>query len=154
MIQDGKKGHLVNVASAAGLFGFPWHSPYSAAKAGLVGISEVLRFDLEPRGIGVTLVCPGAVKTPLINTVEIVGVDKAHPEFKSLKETFTERAIAPEKVADQIVKAMKKNQYLVLTSFDMKFLHWIKNTIPVLYRLEMRHLHKVVSKGKEKMQQR
>jgi len=151
MIMDGKKGHLVNVASAAGLFGFPWHSPYSAAKAGLVGISEVLRFDLEPRGIGVTLVCPGAVKTSLINTVEIIGVDKEHPEFKNLKKNFTKRAIAPEKVADQIVKALKKNQYLVLTSLDMKLLYWFKNTIPAIYRLEMRHLNKVVAKGKERM---
>ena len=79
-IQDGKEGHLVNVASVAGLFGLPWHSPYSAAKAGLVGISEVLRFDLKPQNIGVTLVCPGAVETPLKHTVEIIGIDNENPE--------------------------------------------------------------------------
>jgi NAD(P)-dependent dehydrogenase (short-subunit alcohol dehydrogenase family) len=62
MIEAGRGGHLVNVSSAAGLFGLPWHAPYSAAKFGMRGISEVLRFDLRRHGIGVTLVCPGAVK--------------------------------------------------------------------------------------------
>ena len=148
VIQDGKKGHLVNVSSAAGYFGFPLHSPYSAAKGGLVGISEVLRFDLESRGIGVTLVCPGAVKTPLINTVEIVGADMENPEVKKIKERFAAGAVSPEKVADLIIKAIRKNQYLVWTSFNVKLLYWFKNKIPLLYRLEMRHLNKMITKIK------
>ncbi|HME53935.1 MAG TPA: SDR family oxidoreductase [Candidatus Lokiarchaeia archaeon] len=145
MILDGKKGHLVNVASAAGLFGFPWHSPYSAAKAGLVGISEVLRFDLESKGIGVTLVCPGAVETPLMNTVEIAGIDNESPEVKKVKDFFLAHAIAPEKVADLIIKSIKKNKYLVLTSLDMKALYWFKNKIPSIYNLELRHLQKLTT---------
>ncbi|MCW2770939.1 MAG: short chain dehydrogenase, partial [Aeromicrobium sp.] len=64
MIDAGNGGHVVNVSSAAGLLGLPLHAPYSAAKFGLRGVSEVLRFDLEQHGIGVTLVCPGAVRTP------------------------------------------------------------------------------------------
>ena len=59
MIEAGRGGHLVNVSSAAGLFGLPWHAPYSASKFGLRGVSEVLRFDLRRHGIGVSLVCPG-----------------------------------------------------------------------------------------------
>ena len=73
MIAAGRGGHVVNVSSAAGLFGLPWHAPYSAGKFGLRGVSEVLRFDLRRHGIGVSLVCPGAVKTPLVGTVTIVG---------------------------------------------------------------------------------
>src|SRR5689334_19271826 len=79
MIEAGNGGHVVNVSSAAGLFGLPGHAPYSAAKFGLRGVSEVLRFDLEQYGIGVTLVCPGAVDTPLVGTVNIVGVDRDNP---------------------------------------------------------------------------
>ena len=79
MIEAGNGGHIVNVSSAAGLFGLPLHAPYSAAKFGLRGVSEVLRFDLEQHGIGVTLVCPGAVDTPLVDTVKIVGVDRTNP---------------------------------------------------------------------------
>lgn len=59
MIRAGRGGHLVNVSSAAGLFGLPWHAAYSASKFGLRGVSEVLRHDLKQHGIGVSLVCPG-----------------------------------------------------------------------------------------------
>src|SRR5690606_20144541 len=75
MIAAGRGGHLVNVASAAGLFGLPWHAPYSAGKFGLRGVSEVLRFDLRKHRIGVSLVCPGAMSTPMVNRLEIAGVD-------------------------------------------------------------------------------
>jgi NAD(P)-dependent dehydrogenase (short-subunit alcohol dehydrogenase family) len=78
MIEAGRGGHLVNVSSAAGLLGLPWHAAYSASKFGLRGVSEVLRFDLRRHRIGVTLVCPGAVATPLVDSVEIVGVDRDH----------------------------------------------------------------------------
>ncbi|TFF93061.1 MAG: SDR family NAD(P)-dependent oxidoreductase, partial [Promethearchaeota archaeon] len=144
----GHGGHLVNVSSAAGLFGFPIHSPYSAAKAGLVGISEVLRFDLERYNIGVTLVCPGAVETPLKNTVEIIGLDKSSPAAMDLQAEFSERAIPPEKVAKQIIHAIKKNKFLVLTSSDMKALYWLKRKFAPLYRFIMRKLNKLVDKVK------
>jgi NAD(P)-dependent dehydrogenase (short-subunit alcohol dehydrogenase family) len=56
MVRTGSGGQLVNFSSAAGLLGLPRHAPYSAAKFGLRGISEVLRFDLRAHRIGVTLV--------------------------------------------------------------------------------------------------
>jgi NAD(P)-dependent dehydrogenase (short-subunit alcohol dehydrogenase family) len=65
MIEAGRGGHLVNVSSAAGIIGMPWHAAYSASKFGLRGVSEVLRFDLRRHGIGVSLVCPGGVDTGL-----------------------------------------------------------------------------------------
>src|SRR5947199_176366 len=78
---------IVIVSSAAGIFGLPWHAPYSAAKFGLRGVSEVLRFDLHAHDIGVSLVCPGAVDTGLVNTIEIAGVDSSSPTI----ERFTAR---------------------------------------------------------------
>ena len=48
MVEAGRGGHLVNVSSAAGIIGMPWHAAYSASKFGLRGVSEVLRFDLAP----------------------------------------------------------------------------------------------------------
>ena len=48
MIDAGRGGHVVNVSSAAGLLGLPWHAAYSAAKFGLRGVSEVLRLRPAP----------------------------------------------------------------------------------------------------------
>ena len=138
MIEARRGGHVVNVSSAAGLFGLPIHAPYSAAKFGLRGVSEVLRFDLEPYKIGVTLVCPGAVKTPLIGTVDIVGVDRDDPRVLKAVDTFARLAASPEKAAAAIVRGVEKGRYLVYTSQDIRLLHWTQRYVPFVYTLIMR----------------
>jgi NAD(P)-dependent dehydrogenase (short-subunit alcohol dehydrogenase family) len=138
MIEAGRGGHIVNVSSVAGLFGLPWHAPYSAAKFGLRGVSEVLRFDLRKHGIGVSLVCPGAVKTPLVGTVDIVGVDRDNPRIRKLVERFEQRAVSPESVAERILEAVEKNRYMVFTSADGRILHWLQRKFSPPYELAMR----------------
>jgi NAD(P)-dependent dehydrogenase (short-subunit alcohol dehydrogenase family) len=138
MIEAGRGGHIVNVSSVAGLFGLPWHAPYSASKFGLRGVSEVLRFDLRKHGIGVSLVCPGAVRTPLVGTVDIVGVDRESPKMRSLVALFEKRAVTADSVAAQIVRAIERNRYLVFTSPDGRFLHWLQRKFSPPYTLAMR----------------
>lgn len=142
MIEAGRGGHVVNVSSAAGLLGLPWHAPYSAAKFGLRGVSEVLRFDLDPHGIGVSLVCPGGVKTPLVETVEIVGIDNDNPEIRKLKRRFERHAVSPEHVAEKIVAGVEKNRYLVFTSADIRVAFWLQSWFPPAYALIMRALNR------------
>lgn len=60
-----KKGHLIGVASVAGYRGFPWMISYSASKAGLIAYLEALRPGLARRGVDVTTVCPGFVRTAM-----------------------------------------------------------------------------------------
>jgi NAD(P)-dependent dehydrogenase (short-subunit alcohol dehydrogenase family) len=142
MIEAGHGGHVVNVSSAAGLLGLPWHAPYSAAKFGLRGVSEVLRFDLRPHDIGVSLVCPGGVKTPLVGTVEIVGVDADNPRLRKLKSRFERRAVSPEHVAEKILTGVEKNRYLVFTSPDIRLLFGLQRWFPPAYELVMRELNR------------
>lgn len=142
MIEAGRGGHVVNVSSAAGLLGLPWHAPYSAAKFGLRGVSEVLRFDLNPHGIGVSLVCPGGVKTPLVETVEIVGIDNDDPEIRKLKRRFERHAVSPEHVAEKILAGVEKNRYLVFTSADIRVAFWLQSWFPPAYALIMRALNR------------
>ena len=141
MVRAGRGGHLVNVSSAAGLFGLPWHAAYSASKFGLRGVSEVLRYDLARHRIGVSLVCPGAVDTPLVDGVEIVGVDANDRQLRRLKARFRRFAVSPEKVADDIVRAVAANRYLVLTSLDVRLGHWLQRKFALPYELAMRQLN-------------
>jgi NAD(P)-dependent dehydrogenase (short-subunit alcohol dehydrogenase family) len=141
MIEAGRGGHLVNVSSAAGLFGLPWHAAYSATKFGLRGISEVLRFDLARHGIGVSLVCPGGVATPLVGTVDIVGVDQESPRMKKLTGYFEKRAKSPESVAKAIIKGVKKNRYMVYTSRDIQFGHFVQRKFALPYEVTMRKMN-------------
>jgi NAD(P)-dependent dehydrogenase (short-subunit alcohol dehydrogenase family) len=60
-------GVIVNIASALGLGGCPGFSIYSASKAGLIGLTQSLAWELAPRGIRVVAVAPGLVHTPMIH---------------------------------------------------------------------------------------
>jgi NAD(P)-dependent dehydrogenase (short-subunit alcohol dehydrogenase family) len=64
----GEGGHIVNTASMAGMLsdGGMGLSPYSASKYAVVAISEGLRAELQPHGIGVTVLCPGYVRTRIV----------------------------------------------------------------------------------------
>jgi NAD(P)-dependent dehydrogenase (short-subunit alcohol dehydrogenase family) len=147
MIEARRGGHVVNVASVAGLFGLPWHAPYSAAKFGLRGVSEVLRFDLRKNRIGVSLVCPGAVKTPLVGTVDIVGIDRESPKVRKLIALFERRAVSPESVAEKIIEATEKNRYLVFTSPDGRALYWTQRYLEPIYRLIMRGMNRELNRA-------
>jgi NAD(P)-dependent dehydrogenase (short-subunit alcohol dehydrogenase family) len=141
MVEAKRGGHLVNVSSAAGLFGLPWHAAYSASKFGLRGVSEVLRFDLRRHGIGVTLVCPGAVDTPLVGSVDIVGVDRTNPRMAAMTADFRRRARSPEQVAETIVDGVERRRALVFTSRDIRALHLLQRFVPPVYDLVMRLLN-------------
>jgi NAD(P)-dependent dehydrogenase (short-subunit alcohol dehydrogenase family) len=147
MIEARRGGHIVNVSSVAGLFGLPWHAPYSASKFGLRGVSEVLRFDLRKHRIGVSLVCPGAVKTPLVGTVDIVGVDRESPKMRKLIALFERRAVTADSVAEHIVEAIKRNRYMVFTSPDGRFLHWLQRKFSPPYTLVMRVMNRELDRA-------
>ncbi len=130
-----KKGHLVNISSTAGLTGAPWHAAYSTAKWGLVGLSEVLRYDLMQHNIGVSVICPGAVDTPMKHSVEILAVNKESGSVQKIIRRFEKHAISPERAAEIIIDAIEKNRFLVITSFDIKALYFSKKyCFPVYHR--------------------
>ncbi len=62
-------GSIINLSSAAGKFGFPLRSPYSAAKWGVVGFTRTLAMELGPDGIRVNAILPGLVEGPRIRSV-------------------------------------------------------------------------------------
>ena len=138
MIGAGRGGHVVNVSSAAGIFGLPWHAPYSATKFGLRGISEVLRFDLHRHDIGVSLVCPGAVDTGLVNTIEIAGVDRNSRTIERFTGRFRKTAVTPEQAAARILEGVERNRYWVYTSRDIRVAHFFQRRFDRPYALLMR----------------
>src|SRR2546421_3812992 len=141
MISAGRGGHVVNVSSAAGIFGLPWHAPYSAAKFGLRGVSEVLRFDLRSHDIGVSPVCPGAVDTGLVNTIEIAGVDRSSPTIQRFTARFRRSAVTPATRAARILEGIERNRYWVYTSRDIQVAHFLQRRFETLYAFLMRRVN-------------
>lgn len=141
MVAAGRGGHLVNVSSAAGIVALPWHAAYSASKYGLRGLSEVLRFDLARHKIGVSVVVPGAVKTGLVQTVQIAGVDREDPRVAKWVDRFAGHAISAEKAAEQILNGVRRNRFIVYTSLDIRALYAFKRVAWWPYSVAMRQVN-------------
>ena len=146
MIERGRGGHIANVSSAAGLFGLPLHAPYSAAKFGLRGVSEVLRFDLAQYDIGVSLVCPGAVDTPLVGTVNIVGIDRTDPRVGAAIKKFQRHAVSPDSAAESMLRGVEKGRSVVFTSNDIRFGWYGQRYFPAGYNLVMKLMNREATK--------
>lgn len=142
-----KPGAVVMVSSAAGLLGLPWHAAYSAAKFGIRGIAEVLRFDLAPYGIGVHLVCPGAVDTPLVGSIEIAGVDRSNPEVAKTAAQFQRHAVTPGQAAESMIEGVRKGRYIVYTSPDIRLAFAAQKFAPPAYKLAMKLIARKINKA-------
>jgi short-subunit dehydrogenase len=120
----------VNVSSAVGLVSFvPIQAAYTTTKFALVGLTEVLRTELERFGIGVTAICPGSVKTPFFQTTKFKG-------FKSDVMDFVPDSFfwTPEGVAKEIVKSVRKNIAVVVITPLAKFIYILHRISPAISR--------------------
>jgi NAD(P)-dependent dehydrogenase (short-subunit alcohol dehydrogenase family) len=132
MVARGRGGHVVNVASAAGLVAMPPLSAYSATKFAVVGLSEALRAELRPHGIGVTAVCPGLINTPITTSSRMRG-RTATAEYRStLVEMYRRRAYPPERVAENILRAIARNRAVAPVAPEAWMLYFLKRLSPRL----------------------
>jgi NAD(P)-dependent dehydrogenase (short-subunit alcohol dehydrogenase family) len=80
MLKKQRSGHVINVASAAGLVAAPDMAPYNATKFGVVGLSEALFQELAPHGVGVTVLCPTFFPTNIVEA----GRGDVDPKMKAM----------------------------------------------------------------------
>jgi NAD(P)-dependent dehydrogenase (short-subunit alcohol dehydrogenase family) len=99
------EGYLVQTASAAGLLSQVNAAPYSVTKHAAVGFAEWLSIAYGDRGIRVACLCPQGVLTPMLMGHD--GMQRAH-------SFLGEGAVSPEAVADEVVRAMHDERFLVL----------------------------------------
>jgi short-subunit dehydrogenase len=93
-----RRGHLVAIGSIAGRIGSPFEAIYSATKFAVVGLTEALAVEVEPYGIGVSLVNPGPVATDF-------GAARGHPYDRARP-----RPVAAATVADTVIRAVEGNR--------------------------------------------
>ncbi len=129
MIKQGG-GHIINVASSAGLIASPGMSAYTTTKFGLVGMSEVLCSEVRRHGVGVTVVCPGFVRTPIFGKTEVRGM-KDDDEARKVPPFI---GITQETCAKNIVDAVRKNKFLIIPGPEMKFMYGCKRYAPPVYK--------------------
>lgn len=122
-------GHIVNVASFAGMTPVPEVSAYATAKAAVVALSEQLRVDLAGSGVGVSVVCPAYVRTGLLDTFR--SRDERH---RRLAQRWMERSpVTAQQVAEAIREAIERGRFLVLTHRETRWLWRFRRWFPGLY---------------------
>ena len=117
-------GHIVNVASAAGILSSAEMAPYNATKAATISISETLKSELAPFNIGVTVLCPTFIRTNLMDNMRFTD------EFqKQCSITGVENARwTPEMIAATVIDAVKKDKLYVVPQAAAK-ISWISRRI-------------------------
>lgn len=103
-------GHIVNVASLAGMSATPTLGGYVTSKYGLVGMSEVLRAEMAPHGVGVSVFCPGQVATGIGETL---GVLQGMPREEAAKLVL--EGLAPAKAATRVLEGIRENRFYIFS---------------------------------------
>ncbi len=116
------RGHVVFVSSIAGATGVPTEAAYAATKAGINYFAESIRYELRPRGVGVSVVLPGVIDTPFF--------DRRGVPYQRTRPA----PIPPERVARAIVTAIERNRAEVVVPGWLRLPVWIRGTAPGLFR--------------------
>ena len=120
----GDGGHVVNTASMAAFIAGPGAGIYTTAKFAVHGLSDALRWSLLPHGIGVSMVCPGLVKSKiyesdLIRPPELsTDVTPADEEFMRILPGLHDAGMDPDEIGEKVVRAIRQNDFYVFTHPD------------------------------------
>lgn len=133
MLKAQGSGHVVNTASLAGLVHPPTMSSYTAVKAAVVAISESLRWELEPFGIVVSVLCPSFFRTNLASSLN--SSDPAASAFASKLIDRSDRGAG--QIAAEALDGINAGRFLVLPDPDARKSYRAKHLTPTLYRRTM-----------------
>jgi NAD(P)-dependent dehydrogenase (short-subunit alcohol dehydrogenase family) len=128
MVERGEGGHVVNVASTFGLVAPGGVAPYCTSKFAVVGLSESLRAEVEPHGIGVSAICPGLIATDIIERGRFTD-ESMRPGVAS---HFARRGASPDKVAHAIANAILGDRAVVPVGADAWLAYLGKRAAPRL----------------------
>ena len=125
MVEQGD-GHLVYTASGAGILAVPTLGPYCVTKHGVVALAETLFLELQGTGVGVSVICPGLVKTGIFDSERnrperFGGSDHEVDEIQQFHQAMLSGSgIEPSVVADLVVDAIRAQTLWILPHDELK----------------------------------
>jgi NAD(P)-dependent dehydrogenase (short-subunit alcohol dehydrogenase family) len=123
------RGHVLNIASAAGLLSPPGMGPYNATKAAVVALSETLRAELDGSGVGVTVLCPTFFRTNIHTNSR--AVDRS--QLGTVEKLMDKSKIQADDVARLALDACARNELYALPHADGRWLWRLKRFVPTQF---------------------
>ncbi len=136
MIKQGQ-GHIVNIASAAGLVPFPFLTAYTTTKHAVVGLSAGLRAEAAELGVKVSVACPGLIDTAFEDNVAYVNTSK-EALFSVSPSGLTKMRMSPEDCAAAILRGVARNKGIISGQALSKILWWVNRVNPGIMESQTR----------------
>lgn len=133
MVARGTGGYLVNVASASAFGTQSELAAYGSTKHALMGLSQALADELDPHRIGVSVVCPGFVDTPILERARVRG-DEPDVSRRVAGELLRKRRLTAERVAERCVDAAERGIAVVPVGLEARALWWLSRLTPTYIR--------------------
>lgn len=118
-------GHIVNIASLAGLIGYPTNIPYAATKAAVVRLSTSLRIEGDDLGVKVSVVCPGYIDTGIYDACTYLRADQ-----EKVLANIPFKMMDVKKAARLIMKGVVRNKAVITFPFYAGLLWWFYRLHP------------------------
>jgi 2-hydroxycyclohexanecarboxyl-CoA dehydrogenase len=125
-----RRGQVVNVSSGLAFVPTPNESAYAATKAAVLQLSQCLRANWAPAGVGVTAICPGFIDTPIVTTARFTG-GREDPRARERLVKAYGRAHPPEMVGAAIVGAIATDRAFVPVGFESVFGWYAHRLTPI-----------------------
>ncbi|MCZ6912462.1 MAG: SDR family NAD(P)-dependent oxidoreductase [Proteobacteria bacterium] len=135
-------GHIINVASFAGIAAAPGVVAYNTTKAAVISFSESLRAELIEKDIGVSVTCPSFFKTRLMETS-----GAPHDKTRAMVERFMERSkVTAEDVAEQMFVSVRTRQFMLIPHADARWFWRWKRFFPEWFFKGMKRMARPTSR--------
>ena len=123
-------GHIVNTASMAGLMINPMNIPYGTTKYAVVGLTQSLRAEASHLGIRASVICPGLIRTPILNGGKF-GAMKVSISEEKLMDLWEElKPMDPDIFARKVLAAVAKNKAVIILPSFWKIIWWLNRISP------------------------
>ncbi len=117
-------GHIINISSMAGYLGVFGYSAYGASKYAVAGISEVMRAELKPHGIRVSVAFPPDTDTPQL------AYEEPFKPAETKAISGNAKALSADRVAGSILKQAEKGHFMIFPGMDSRLFYLLTSKLP------------------------
>jgi len=121
-------GRIVNISSLGGKIGTFGYTAYCSSKFAIVGLTDTLRAELKPLNIKFHLVCPGEFESPMVDDLN------TYRTIENRVVTHTVPALSLDVVADEVIRGIQKDRYLIIPGFIARFIEMTGRWFPSINR--------------------